>query len=270
MALWLGLVFQGLGQLYAGRPIRGSVFVLAGLVEIAAGIMILRDLVLNPASKIGPVYFAAAAAGSALGIFSVFDAYRSAKSFNRKHQLQCEHTPKKWTLFIAAYLTSSMLVNPAAYVKNNYVQSFRIPAASMSPTLMTGDKLFVDKAVYRRSEPKRGDVVVFRYPLDKTRFFIKRVAAFAGESVEIKDGKVCVDGKALDDPETFGRFYYDNHEPYGKPSEPVKVPANSYYVLGDNSAASVDSRFWGFVSREDLVGKAVKIWWPVKRTSAVK
>ena len=87
--------------------------------------------------------------------------------------------------------------------------------------------------------------------------------------MEIHDGKIYVNGKVLEDPKTFGRFYYYNHDPYGGPNEKIKVPEDSYYVLGDNSSNSTDSRFWGFVPKKNMVGKALVRWWPLNRLGQI-
>jgi signal peptidase I len=181
---------------------------------------------------------------------------------------------KEWAQSIVVALILTLII------RTFVVQAFKIPSASMRPTLIEGDKLFVNKYVYRFEEPKRGDIVVFRYPgnpnnpletkEDKKKDYIKRLAAFGGETVEIRDGRIIVDGKVIDDPATFGKFYYYNHERYGGPNEKIRVPDNSYYVLGDNSAHSADSRFWGFVPKKNLIGKAIFRWWPPKRVGNLK
>lgn len=155
-------------------------------------------------------------------------------------------------------------------IRTYVIQAFKIPSGSMRPTLMEGDKLFVNKYVYRFNPPVRGDIIVFKYPKDMKKDFIKRLVASAGETVEIKDGKLYVDGRLLDDPDRFGKFYYYNHDPYGNPNEKIKVPNDSYYVLGDNSANSQDSRFWGFVPKKNILGKAVFRWWPLDKIGTLK
>jgi signal peptidase I len=155
-------------------------------------------------------------------------------------------------------------------IRTYVVQAFKIPSGSMRPTLMEGDKLFVNKYVYRFEAPRRGDIIVFRYPSDPKKDFIKRLAGLGGETVEIRDGRVYVDGQVLDDPDSFGRFAYYNHDPYGAPGEPVRVPEDGYYVLGDNSANSTDSRFWGFVPKKNVLGKAVFRWWPPRRVGPIE
>jgi signal peptidase I len=171
---------------------------------------------------------------------------------------------KEWAQSIAIALVLTLIIR--TYV----VQAFKIPSGSMRPTLIEGDKLFVNKYQYRFERPKRGDIVVFRYPVDPKKDFIKRLVAFEGETVEIKDGKIYVDGKVLDDPASFGKFYYYNHDPFGGPNEKIKVPPQSYYVLGDNSANSTDSRFWGFVPVKNMVGRAMFRWWPPRRVGILE
>ena len=166
---------------------------------------------------------------------------------------------KEWTHSIVIALVMTLILR--TYV----VQAYKIPSGSMRPTLMEGDKLFVSKFTYRFGVPKRGDIVVFKYPVDPKKDFIKRLVGLPGDTVEIRDGKIYVDGKALEDPDNFGKFYYYNHEPYGGPGDKIKVPENFYYVLGDNSANSQDSRFWGFVPKKNVEGKAIFRWWPPQR-----
>lgn len=171
---------------------------------------------------------------------------------------------KEWAQSIVVALLLTLVI------RTFVIQAFKIPSGSMRPTLMEGDKLFVNKYTYRFHPPKRGDIIVFKYPEDPKKDFIKRLVALENETVEIRDGKISVDGKVLDDPETFGKFYYYNHDPFGGPNEKIKVPEQAYYVLGDNSANSTDSRFWGFVPKANLVGKAVFRWWPPTKIGKLK
>lgn len=166
---------------------------------------------------------------------------------------------KEWgqSLLLALVLT--------LVIRTYVVQAFKIPSGSMRPTLLEGDKLFVNKYVYRFEKPGRGDIIVFKYPVDGKKDFIKRLVAFEGEVVEIRDGRIHVDGRPLTDPDTFGKFYYFNHDPFGGPNDKIRVPPDCYYVLGDNSANSTDSRFWGFVPEKNVIGKAVFRWWPLNR-----
>lgn len=171
---------------------------------------------------------------------------------------------KEWASSILVALVLTLLIR--TYI----IQAFKIPSGSMRPTLLEGDKLFVNKYLYRFRKPERGDIIVFKYPVDPKKDFIKRLVAFGGEEVEIRDGKIYVQGQPLEDPRSFGRFYYYNHDPYGGPADKILVPEDAYYTLGDNSANSTDSRFWGFVPKKNVLGKAVFRWWPPKRIGTIE
>lgn len=168
----------------------------------------------------------------------------------------------------------------AMFIREFFFQAFRIPSGSMRNTLLEGDRLLVNKLYYgpkirftqKRlpgfTTPQRGDVIVFIYPQDSKRDFIKRLIALGGETVEIKDGDVYVNGKLVEDPRIKNIFYYN----YGNalPGEKIRVPAGYYFVLGDNSASSSDSRYWGFVPENNVVGKAALIYWPPQRIRFIK
>lgn len=182
---------------------------------------------------------------------------------------------KEWveTIIIALVL--------ALVVRVFIVEAYKIPSGSMEPTLKIGDKIFVNKFLYgaklpfvpvrlpKVRDPKRGDIIVFRYPEDMRKNFVKRLIAFSGETVEIKMGKVYVNDKAID-LEPINSIYYTNGGIFGMEGQKIEVPQDSYFVLGDNSGNSRDSRMWGFVPKENLVGKAMIIWWPIKRISTLK
>lgn len=150
------------------------------------------------------------------------------------------------------------------------VQAFRIPSGSMRPTLMERDRIFVNKLIYRFKDPKRGDIVVFKYPEDEKTDFVKRLIALGGETVEIKDGDIYINGKLLEKPPIIKNIYYYNRGPYGEFDEKVKVPEGYYYVLGDNSESSKDSRYWGFVPKKNIIGRAFFIYWPIRRIRVLK
>lgn len=145
----------------------------------------------------------------------------------------------------------------AAFVIVFIVQGFYIPSGSMRTTLMEGDRILVNKFIYRFTDPIRGDIVVFKYPPDEKRIFIKRIIAVGGETVEIRDAKVYIDGKELAEP--YLKVVMEGD------FAPVKVPANSFFVMGDNRNESDDSRYWGFVPRKNVVGEAFLIYFPFNR-----
>ena len=153
----------------------------------------------------------------------------------------------------------------ALLIRTFVVQAFKIPSGSMIPTLLVGDHILVNKFLYRFRDPVRGDVVVFKYPVDETRDFIKRVIGVGGDDVFIKDQKIylncrppATDCRSLDDP--WGKY----EDRFGSGTEsfgPVHVPRGSYFVMGDNRNNSQDSRYWGFVKADKIKGKAFLIYW---------
>jgi len=152
----------------------------------------------------------------------------------------------------------------AMLVRAFIMAAFKIPTGSMIPTLLVGDKIFVNKFIYRFHEPKRGDIIVFKSPEDPKKDFVKRLVALGGETVEIRNGKIYINSKQITDPRIL-KIYYVNRSPYGEEGKTTKVPRDGYFALGDNSTNSRDSREWGFVPKKNLVGKAFLIWWPLNR-----
>lgn len=175
----------------------------------------------------------------------------------------------KWENWIKPLFVAAIL---AIVIRTFLLGPYKIPTGSMRPVLMEGDRIFVDKISYRFRPPERGDIVVFKYPLDRKKDFVKRLVAFGKETVEIRDGQIYLNGQRLEKPATFlERFYYNRPDwAFAKPGQMITVPEDHLFVLGDNSAQSSDSRNWGFVPREDLIGRAVLIWWPPKRFRLIK
>jgi signal peptidase I len=173
-------------------------------------------------------------------------------------------------LFIALIL--------AMFIRAFLAQAFSIPSGSMQPTLLVGDYLLVNKFIYGirnpftnrvlipLSQPHRGDVVVFIFPQDQTKDYIKRVIGLPGDKVQIINKKVYINGKLLKTPQA--RYTDDTLiPPPSSPTEsprdnfgPVEVPPHHYFVMGDNRDHSYDSRFWGFVPDDALKGKAFIIY----------
>jgi signal peptidase I len=158
----------------------------------------------------------------------------------------------------------------ALFIRAFVVQAFKIPSGSMEPTLLVGDHILVNKFLYGIklpyfqttlipiSTPGRGDIIVFIYPEDKSKDFIKRVIGIPGDRIQMQDKQLLVNGKPFDDK--YG--YYD--EKAGNSSRSfglVVVPKDRYFVMGDNRDHSMDSRFWGFVPSEAVKGKAFIIYW---------
>ena len=169
----------------------------------------------------------------------------------------------------------------ALFIRTFFIQAFKIPTGSMRTTLLEGDRILVNKLRFGAKvpftdyrlpgygKPQRGDVIVFIYPEDPKRDFIKRLIALGGETVEISNGNIYVNGQEVTDSPIRNIYYY-NRGDFGKVGQKIKVPENSFFVLGDNSASSKDSRYWGFVPQKDLIGRAEFIYWPLMRLRAIK
>ena len=162
----------------------------------------------------------------------------------------------------------------ALFIRSFVVQAFKIPSGSMLPTLQIGDHILVNKFVYGVrvpyfgtlivpvGKPRRGDVVVFIYPQDEDKDFIKRVVGVEGDSVEVRDKRLFVNGEPVADP--YARFAEGEDGRTVAPRDnfgPFKVPAGYIFVMGDNRDRSYDSRFWGPVSLDKVKGKAFLIYW---------
>jgi signal peptidase I len=183
---------------------------------------------------------------------------------------------REWTESIIIALILALII------RTFLVQAFKIPSGSMIPTFEIGDRIFVNKMVYGArvpftdirlpalKEPQRGDIIIFISPETPTKDFVKRLIGLPGDTVEIKNGNIYINGKMLEGPMSIRSNYYYNRGNYGKEGEPITVPKGSYFALGDNSANSRDSRYWGFVPKKNLIGKAFLVYWPLTRVRIIK
>lgn len=170
--------------------------------------------------------------------------------------------PKKGSFFREITESIVIAVLLAVVIRLFILEPFYIPSGSMEPTLQEGDRIIVSKLNYRFQDPARGDVVVFKYPLNKKRNFVKRLIASGGETVALKSSRLYINGEAT--PEDYlpaGLRFSD----YG----PREVPQDNYLMLGDNRNNSEDSRVWGFLPRDLMIGKAVLIYWPLDRVRII-
>jgi signal peptidase I len=142
-------------------------------------------------------------------------------------------------------------------------QPVKVEGTSMAPLLTDQERIFINKFVYRFEPIERGDVVVFWYPLDRSKSFIKRVVGLPGETVEIRQGHVYVNGRRLEEPYVPPQFA--DAGTYG----PMRVPSDEYFVMGDHRASSNDSRVFGPVPSRYIYGKAVFAYWPVDRFGSI-
>ncbi|MFQ5952363.1 MAG: signal peptidase I [Candidatus Omnitrophota bacterium] len=193
-----------------------------------------------------------------------------------------------WEEWIKPILIAAVL---ALIIRTFVIQPFKIPSNSMYPTLKPGDRIFASKFIYgakipftnirlpKVREPEFGDIVIFLSPVEKKKYLVKRYIAGGGETVQIKDGNLFVDGEEKfilveeeknTGSETQRRVFYFAREAYGPEGKVIRVPEGHFYVLGDNSANSRDSRYWGFAPEKNMVGKAFVIYWPIRRIQLIR
>lgn len=222
LAVGLSFAIPGLGQIYNGEFVKGTSF----FVILQAIILIgYRCTVLLPDRMLllGPVLLMLAAI--VLYVIAILDAYRNAPT-------SAASRFGGWYFYLAAWLAGYVIVGSAVfdYGKTNFLEAFKIPTASMEPAVMSGDRILADKTAYRRMAPQKSDVVIFMYPDDRSKMYIKRVAALPGDSITMPDGTK------------------------------QEVPHGFIYVIGDNRENSIDSRNFGFVPLSNVVGKARQVY----------
>ena len=158
-------------------------------------------------------------------------------------------------LVIAAALAAVIIVF--------FYQPVKVEGTSMAPSLSDQERIFINKFVYRVGAIERGDVVVFWYPLDRAKSFIKRVVGLPGDLVQIRDGRVYINGRRLEEPYVPKEF--TDFSDYG----PLRVRTGEYFVMGDHRASSNDSRMFGPVASSYIYGKAVFAYWPMAQFGAI-
>jgi signal peptidase I len=198
-----------------------------------------------------------------------------ATKAKERSQMETQETVKTKSTFREYAEAIGMALLLALFIRTFIVQAFKIPSGSMIPTLQIGDHILVNKLAYGIRVPlwghylvdfgrvQRGDVIVFIFPEDRSKDFIKRVVGVAGDTVEVRGKKIYINGQQIEDPHA----HFEGDDPqnilpasrddYG----PTKVPENHLFVMGDNRDRSYDSRFWGFVNLDDVRGKAFLIYW---------
>jgi signal peptidase I len=190
-------------------------------------------------------------------------------AFITRNQSSAETKKSFWRENFEAILIAVVL---ALLIRTFVVQAFKIPSGSMLETLQIGDHILVNKFIFGTRipftnmkllpvrKPERGDIIVFKYPVDEKRDFIKRVIGIPGDVIEIRNKVVYVNDAELQDGYV---IYRDENIVPGQRDNfgPVTVPDDSYFMMGDNRDGSFDSRFWGYVKEEEVLGKALIIYW---------
>lgn len=149
------------------------------------------------------------------------------------------------------------------------LQPHKIKGDSMQPNFPDGEYLLTDKVTYRFGEPKRGDVIVFKAPTGNGDEFIKRIIGLPGETVSITNGNIYINEKLLDEPYLSDELYTSSAS-FLSEGKKVAVPEESYLVFGDNRPRSSDSRVFGFITKEDITGRAWLVYWPMQNAGIIQ
>jgi len=173
-----------------------------------------------------------------------------------------ERGPSFWNDVLKFAVIAALVVLP---IRMYIIQPFIVSGSSMFPTFESGDYLIVDEVSYRFEEPQRGDVIVFRYPLDPSKFFIKRIVGLPGETVEIKNSQVLIEKTPSAQKVVLDEPYIDVKT---SSIDPVKLKETEYFVLGDNREASSDSRVWGVLDQKFIIGRALIRLLPISQAEA--
>ena len=246
LAFLLSLVTPGLGQVYNGQFKKGlSFLVVFYLVYIVFSFLLFTFY--------GMIFYLMIVIGCFL--FILVDAVRGAIKF----KAITLKSYNKWYIYLIIFLLSNVAIRPLLSwtIRSNIAKAYKIPSSGMEPSLLVGDHLVADMRIYKSQKPQRGDLIIFEFPKDPSKDFIKRVIGMEGEKVEIVSNKIYLNDKLLGDPWGYFTKDYPALDTFG----PVIVPENSLFVLGDNRNNSQDSRYWGFVNVEKVWGKALYLYW---------
>lgn len=274
MAALMSFILPGFGQLYNGEVNRGLLlFISFALCSIPLVVLIALYL---PAPLMLPMLVLSTLTSIGLWIYGVGNAWRTARKLT-------EYTLQSWQksgVYLLIFLSAMLFIMPMAiqYVRTNLVESFHIPSGSMEPSVKVGDVLFANKRYncpQCSSAVKRGDIGIFVYPNNRTRYYIKRIIGLPGDTIEIKQRQLLVNGKPLSqgdaeqsEEKTLVTEKLGDHEYQvqwlsadTKSMDEFTVPSGEVFVLGDNRSASNDSRKFGTVPMRDVVGKAGQVWY---------
>jgi signal peptidase I len=252
VAALLSVLVFGLGDTYNGFPARGARLLAAALGGALACALAWSAVVGRIPGRSAVVLFLAW-----LAVPTVLRLYGAARAWRDARRLRDTPLPPhrlRATLLYAVLAWGATLV-VAGGTRALVVEAFKIPSGAMTPTLAIGDHILVSKRGL--GPPRPGDVVVFIWPKDRSKDFVKRVVAVEGETIEVRDRQVIVDGVTRDDPHATWTNDGGKTGHWG----PTTVPPGHVFVMGDNRDQSYDSRFWGPLPIADIKGKVAIVYW---------
>lgn len=258
---WLSGLFTfftiGLGHLYTGQAKKGILLYFFGQGVLLAGVL---PLIYYFPSV--PTFIITLFVAFAFFIYCIVDAVKLSKRYRFGYTLKKYN---KWYVYLGCWILVTFIIQPivSSSIREFLIQAYKIPAGSLKPTILIGDQILARKRFAVKQGIKRGDMIIFPFPKDVSKDYIKRVVAMGGETIEIVNKEVFINGHLLQEPYV---IHTDNRiMPKGSMNRdnfgPVTVPENAFFVLGDNRDQSNDSRFWGFVEKSEVKGKAYTIYW---------
>jgi signal peptidase I len=247
----------GLGHLYSGQAKKGIFLYFFG-----QGLLLAAFLPLIYFYPTAPAMMIVVLGGIAFLLYCILDAVKVSKRKRFRYTLKGYN---KWYVYLGCWILASFIIQPivATLIKGFVFQSYKIAASSLEPTLLKGDHVIAKKLFAVKEGVNKGDIIIFPLPEDPTKIFVKRVVALGGETIEIVNKEVFINGNRIQEPYVIytddriirkGSIPRDN---YG----PETVPDDAVFVMGDNRDHSYDSRFWGSVKNSDVKGKAASVYW---------
>jgi len=260
VALLLGLIATGLGQVYNGQWKKGLLFYVLLLATIPGLFALMAALPVRPFNIVGPI-----AAFLALVLLVLIDAVRTAR---RSRLFRPDYD--RWYFYALIVLAQFLLLQ--GYVKAYRrigMQTFQVLSGGMSNAILVGDHVLVDRTVFgaslfgreiwKAAPPRRSEIVVFEYPPNSEKMFLQRILGLPGETIEIHDYHVSVDGHVLEEP--YVKFDAFSYTPAYKDFGPMRIPSAHVFLLGDRRDDSFDSRFRGPIPLAGLRGRPIRVYW---------
>jgi signal peptidase I len=288
LAVLMSLIMPGLGQVYCGRLKRGLVLNFLNILPLP---IIIGLFSLSDSPSLMQIVIAMILAGGIVQLTAIIDSVFLAKRTGTDYQLKDYNTPLVYVLLVLIVTGGS--IGSALYIRDQGLEAFRVPTASCYPTIVPNDRILVNKFVYNKKNPTKGDLVVHNNPNNHHENYIKRIVAVAGDTVEMKDNHLYINGRELpqrklpdstldniritergiqiegevfeetNDNAKYNIFLMDSlHDKELVDFEKIKVPEHHCFVLGDNRNNSIDSRDFGPVPLATIKGRADYIYWP--------